>query len=347
LSVQCKDGKVSSISLPAENNFDVIRLVLAFIVFLVHSYELSHSSDLKPITYFLSSKVAVEAFFVISGFLITMSYARSKSLLSYAQKRIRRIYPAYTVSLLFFAVMLPLILCLPYDVYASLGYIKYLAVNAVFLNFITPSIPGVFENNLIPAINGALWTIKIEVMFYVCVPIVVWMCRKSRPIFVLAILYTMGFLYLALMKNFGWTILAKQLPGQLQFFVAGMLIYYFYEEIVSSRWLCLAILVLGFLLYYVGAIDILYPVSLALTIFILAFRFPVINLTKIGDLSYGVYIIHFPIVQTLISLGLFKFSGYIGLLVATIFVISGAFLMWHFVEKRFLFKSSYYLLKSP
>jgi hypothetical protein len=52
----------SSNSVPAQNNFDVIRLILAFIVFLVHSHVLSQSDDLKPIVLLLSSKVAVEAF---------------------------------------------------------------------------------------------------------------------------------------------------------------------------------------------------------------------------------------------------------------------------------------------
>ncbi len=43
----------------------------------------------------LSSGMAVKGFFVLSGFLIFMSFERSTSLSSYAMKRIRRIYPAY------------------------------------------------------------------------------------------------------------------------------------------------------------------------------------------------------------------------------------------------------------
>jgi peptidoglycan/LPS O-acetylase OafA/YrhL len=53
--------------------------------------------------------------------------------------------------------------------------------------------------------------------------------------------------------------------------------------------------------------------------------------------------VHFPIVQTLISFGMFERSAWKGLLLASFLVLSGAFLMWHFVEKRFLFKSSHYL----
>jgi peptidoglycan/LPS O-acetylase OafA/YrhL len=332
----------------SENNFDIIRLILAFIVFFVHSYDLSHSNDLESLTYFLSSKVAVESFFVISGFLIIMSYERSKTLSSYARKRIRRIYPAYMASLFFFAILLPIIECTSYGVYTSLSYMKYLAVNAVFLNFITPSIPGVFENNLIPAVNGAMWTIKIEVMFYVCVPVVAWLCKRSRPALILLLLYIIGFSYSVLMKNLNWThaaILAKQLPGQLQFFASGMALYYFYDKIMASGRLCLGVVILGFSLHYTGVSDILYPASLALVLCFFAFCLPAINLSKIGDLSYGVYIVHFPILQALISLGMFRYSGWGGLLVAIVLVIFGGYLMWHLVEKRFLFKNSHYLAK--
>jgi peptidoglycan/LPS O-acetylase OafA/YrhL len=332
--------------LPAQNNFDVIRLALAFIVFLAHSYDLSQSSDLKPLVSLLSSRVAVEAFFVISGFLIIMSYERSRSLPNYAQKRVRRIYPGYIVSVCFFAILLPLIEDVPAKIYTSFDYFKYLTVNALFLNFISPSIPGVFENNPIYAINGALWTIKIEVMFYVCIPFIAWICRKIHPLAILVLLYLTGFLYSNIIESLGWPVLAKQFPGQLQFFAAGIGLHYFYKKITQFPWHCFIIAIVGFLLHYMGLSNLLYPISLALTIYFLAFCVPTINLSRIGDLSYGVYILHFPILQTLISFGMFEKSGWGGLLLASFFVLSGAFLMWHLVEKRFLFSSSHYLPKN-
>jgi peptidoglycan/LPS O-acetylase OafA/YrhL len=329
-----------------QNNFDVIRLILAFTVFLAHSHELSQSSDLKPLILLLSSKVAVEAFFVISGFLIIMSYEKSVSLSNYARKRVRRIYPAYIVSLVFFATILPFIEEAPARTYISFDYFKYLIFNAIFLNFISPSLPGVFETNPIQAINGALWTIKIEVMFYMCIPLIAWMCRKTHPGVILAALYVMGVTYSNISESLGWNTLAKQLPGQLQFFAAGMGVYYLYDRIIKFRWHCLVAVIAGFLLHYMRLSDFLYPISLALTIYFFAFRVPTINLSRIGDLSYGVYIVHFPILQTLISFGMFDKSGWKGLLLASFLVLSGAFLMWHLVEKRFLFNSSHYLLRN-
>ncbi len=87
------------------NNFDAIRFGLAFIVFLVHTYELSRAEGLRFLSQILSSQVAVEAFFVVSGFLIFMSYEKSADIRKYAVKRARRIYPAYVAVVVLCALL--------------------------------------------------------------------------------------------------------------------------------------------------------------------------------------------------------------------------------------------------
>jgi peptidoglycan/LPS O-acetylase OafA/YrhL len=49
-------------------------------------------------------------------------------------------------------------------------------------------------------------------------------------------------------------------------------------------------------------------------------------------------------VQTLVSYGWFEASPYGALLLATLLVITGAFISWHLVEKPFLRKSSHYVI---
>lgn len=78
-----------------KNNFDLLRLIFAATVCFVHADELSGYAKIGWISQVLSSEVAVKAFFVVSGFLIFMSYERSSSLATYFIKRVRRIYPAY------------------------------------------------------------------------------------------------------------------------------------------------------------------------------------------------------------------------------------------------------------
>jgi peptidoglycan/LPS O-acetylase OafA/YrhL len=82
-----------------QNNFDLLRLIFAAIVCLVHAQILSGLSQLNLIPQILSSSVAVKAFFIVSGFLIFMSYERSASFKTYAIKRIRRIWLSYFVLL--------------------------------------------------------------------------------------------------------------------------------------------------------------------------------------------------------------------------------------------------------
>ena len=83
-----------------KNNFDLIRVILALIVFLVHAASLSGYSGLRLILDIFSAEIAVKSFFIISGFLIFMSYEKSKTISSYFSKRIRRIYPAYVFVIL-------------------------------------------------------------------------------------------------------------------------------------------------------------------------------------------------------------------------------------------------------
>ena len=84
------------------------------------------------------------------------------------------------------------------------------------------------------AVNGALWTLKIEVMFYVAVPIIVYLFRRLGHLPVIAALYALSLGYATLMawqaQRTGAGIyleLGRQLPGQLSYFMAGAFLYYF------------------------------------------------------------------------------------------------------------------------
>ena len=89
------------------NNFDLLRLLFAATVCLVHAYDLSGYPQLAWLARVLSPASALKGFFVVSGFLVFMSFERSSSLASYARKRIRRIYPAYFTVVMLCAVALP------------------------------------------------------------------------------------------------------------------------------------------------------------------------------------------------------------------------------------------------
>ncbi len=82
-----------------------------------------------------------------------------------------------------------------------------------FLNFVQPSLPGVFEANKLAAVNGALWTLKIEVMFYLSVPVFVFLFRKVSHLPMLALAYGASVAYAALMTAAAERTGAATAPG--------------------------------------------------------------------------------------------------------------------------------------
>ncbi|MFW9597601.1 MAG: acyltransferase, partial [Paludibacter sp.] len=81
--------------------------------------------------------------------------------------------------------------------------------------------------------------------------------------------------------------------------------------------------------------------ALAAIVFYLAFSFKKLNnFAKYGDVSYGMYIYHFPIINTFVAFGLFqKTNPIIATLGIIIIVMILSFFSWHFIEKKFLIKT--------
>ena len=330
------------------NNFDLLRFVFAFIVFFEHSGALSSMPELK-FTQYLSASMAAKSFFVVSGFLIFMSYERSSNLKKYISNRIRRIYPGYLFVIFSWAFTGALLSSLDFRDYFNIDWLKYVFYNTLFLNFLKPDLPGLFQDNILSEVNGALWTLKVEIMFYISVPLIVMAIRKYGVSPILLSIYFLSFSYQFLINLWGGFLaeeLGRQLPGQLVYFISGAAGYY-YKDLFKKYYLFLiTIASLFFIIPFFGNLSFFEPIFLAIIILYLSLIFPYVgNFTKYGDFSYGVYILHFPILQTLVQSGLFRSSPYLAFFLALVFVLVGAFLLWHLVEKHFLKKSSHYLAK--
>src|SRR5216117_1311503 len=88
------------------NNFDFLRFAMACIVIHTHSYVLAgvaYTGNLQRLKHldFGGASMAVNVFFLISGFLIASSFQNSASALHYLKKRMLRIYPGFAASLAF------------------------------------------------------------------------------------------------------------------------------------------------------------------------------------------------------------------------------------------------------
>ena len=337
-------------TLKSRNNFDHLRHLLAMGVFLFHVAELSRNEAFASFKTFISPAVAVHSFFIISGFLIFMSFERSSSIANYFEKRFRRIAPGYiAVVVLAFILLAPLSSLPPQSYYTSPESFKYLLANLSTLNFLHPTLPGVFEHNPIRAVNGALWTIKVEVLFYRSVPIIVAIGKRweiTRTLIVLAVLsalYTYA-MHMLVASNPLYEVLAHQFPAQLIFFAAGGLLYYYLEKFKRFAAIAVLLAILGFIVQKFMPSLPLYALSLAVIIIYLAIVFPYMgHIARHGDLSYGIYIWHFPLIQSFVALKLFDANPWFAFIALSLLVLLLSWLSWHLIEKPFLSKKSHYI----
>jgi peptidoglycan/LPS O-acetylase OafA/YrhL len=319
------------------NNFDVIRLVLAIFVVLVHTFHHTKIGDFALFGNYLSADYSVKGFFIISGYLIYRSLERSKDLTSYVVRRIARLYPAYLLVILICALVSAWVVD---GELAERNFFKYLAVNAIFLNFLQPSIDGVLVNHHVQAFNGALWTLKIEVMFYALVPMLFLVKERLRLavivcLFVASTGYYLLFEYLisSLEKPSLYT-LQKQLPGQLRYFCVGMFAAVNFQNHVDKGSLPTLFLVPCVLVFFPGwQVEVFKPVLLGFILFYLAFSFPIkIDLRRLGDMSYGVYIYHSPLLQLAIGLGFFAEEPWVSFSLFLLVLGVLAQLSWRLIE---------------
>lgn len=326
------------------NNFDLLRLLAAAGVMALHIYDLTAAPELAWL-HWIDTRIALCTFFIISGYLVFQSFEQTPRLARYADKRLRRIVPAYAVVIVLSVLVGAAITRLAWgDYWHSSATWKYLLSNLVFLNFLQPGLPGVFDTHPFTAVNGALWTIKVELMFYMAVPVFVWLVRRLGHHAVLGLGYLLaclwwgGFTALAMSTGKGLYVeLAKQMPGWLMFFLPGAWCYYERDRLRALGWPFGAVCVALLALTYVVELNYLYPLALAGCVFYVAFGVRWLgNFTRFGDLSYGIYILHFPIIQVLVHFGAFRASPWGGLALVVPLVLAAAWLSWHLVEAPML-----------
>jgi peptidoglycan/LPS O-acetylase OafA/YrhL len=333
-----------------ENCFDFLRIIFCAIIILSHLYELSQCEKLKFLSFFYEIGIlGLQAFFIISGFLVAKSYRRTSTLKKYFVKRIKRLFPAYLFLLLVTVVGISFFSKLSFfDYFTNIDVYKYLAWNAIFLNFMHPCLPGIFENNLLCSINGALWTLKVEESFYIVLPLIFYLIKKAKKVStILLIIYFSSLLYWYVMDDvFNKPLLAKQMPGYLAFFSVGIFLNLNLDYVLkySKRLFVIAIISLLFTYFFRFQINILYPAAFGLLIIIIAYNISFLNnFGKYGDFTYGLYIYHFPIIQIFRQYNLFeKYNPIIMAIVVILITLFFAMFSWFFIEKRFLdrFKKS-------
>lgn len=323
-----------------KNNFDFLRLVAAAMVLLSHQRVLMGMPDIGLDKHFSLGSLGVCIFFIISGYLVTQSWQRDPNALRFLTRRFLRIWPGlFMVTCAAALIVGPIASSLDAKSYFSSPelheYFRALRLTQMRLR-----LPGVFTLNPYPRIvNGSLWTIPLEVHWYL----------------VLAIAGLLGILrwrWLALIVVASFAIYhfctyhgdRNRWNEYGLFFLAGALLSLFRDRWAERSVALVTItLTIGALLFMSGwdVLGVLIAMP-GLVIFTGEASTPFLRrFGRFGDLSYGIYIYAFMVQQTLIWK--FGVSGSFAyhLLSAVVVTFICAWLSWHLVEKPALsFKPS-------
>jgi len=301
-----------------DNNFDALRLFAAVLVLFSHSFALVGRDEPKLGSTSLGV-VGVEIFFAISGFLVVKSWLSQPRLRPFLVKRGLRILPALVVTLILSAYVLGLFT-------TTLAWNDYLLstvplrhvldtvvalVSAGAVGHIEYFLPGVFTENPHHAVNGSLWTLPVEVRAYYVIALLGmlglllrWMPAVAGAGLVAVAAISMG----GDLPVIGST--ADRLAGQqemlmlLAIFMTSALLYLQRDRIrlgapaaaiAAVAWLALAWTDLG------PSVAI---VTVPFVALFAAYRSsPRLRvLSRHGDMSYGVYLLAFPVTQVIVMI---------------------------------------------
>lgn len=335
------------------NNFNLLRLILASLVVFSHAPVLLDGDHRRePLMAIFNTltlgHIAVDGFFLLSGYLIVKSWLSEPLPIAFLKKRVLRIYPAFVVASVLCALVVgPLgaASVIPYFVdFSATGYLKSL----VFLR--VPVVPAVFEGTRDPTVNGSMWTIFFEFLCYLTVLVLgVIGAVKNRRIWAGI---TVVALALFCLQGFGVSIASMNFSHQVFrlvpiFFVGGCF-YLYRSEIVFNKPLAVlfaVILVSSMFERKIAELAVITSGAYLLFFFATA-RIPMLAaVNRLPDISYGIYLYAWPVKKLI--LWYFPSISLAALISVSFFasVVLG-FASWKLVEAPFL-KLKSKRMKSP
>lgn len=335
------------------NNIGILRILFAVFVIVSHSPEIIDGNRSREIFSRLFGtvslgEVAVDGFFLVSGYLITKSFAERRELWPYLLKRIARIVPGYLVSFWLCVLVLAPLGHADRKMFSLHGILHQLHMNLVLRE---PDATGVFRGLPIPALNGSMWTISYEFRCYLIVPLIAaaaWAIHISMSKMrwgVLAVTCA------ALLANSMQSIqvrtgaltdvtgIANLDVRFLGVFGVGALFYLFREKIPLNPYLAGAFVVpLLAGLFFQRTAEAVLAIFGGYLIFWFALKaraFRVGELAARNDISYGVYLYAWPI-QILLVWYHPAINPWLLSAVAIVGASMAGFASWHLIEKPIL-----------
>lgn len=211
---------------------DGLRGIAVLLVLWYHVWEISFLSpgpalDFIPATGF----IGVHLFFFLSGFVISYPFVRAMLTAKpqptwghFAWRRFIKIVPSYALSIaaayaIGYAQIQP-----------NASTVPDLVTHLLFIHTWFPDRYG--------TIDGVLWTLAVEVEFYLIFPLI-WWCFKRKPWLTAAVMIAIAWAWRAYMAQCCYLTLFEQweenVPGYLDIFAFGMIAAYVFTRF-GDRW---------------------------------------------------------------------------------------------------------------
>jgi len=326
------------------SGFDYLRLILAVAVVAMHTVIVSHGqlvevalweSPARPML-----RLILPMFFALSGFLVSGSLERTRTLGVFVGLRIIRIVPALAIEVLLSALVLgPLLTSLTLGAYVSDPQFARYFLN--ILGHIHYTLPGVFETNPFPRIvNAQLWTVPFELYCYASLTLLalIGAVRRRWLVPLGAVALTVAYL---VRNQFAYGSFIPHTPGPMPgillvvSFLFGSTLYLYRDKVRLGLLPGLGALAASMVLVSVVPYgDYLAPLPVAyLTVWLGMSNPRRVGIISGADYSYGLFLYGYPIQQTIASLGPWTHHWYINLAGTLAIAVVVAALSWHWVEK--------------
>jgi peptidoglycan/LPS O-acetylase OafA/YrhL len=353
-----------SVQINRNNNFDLIRLFAACQVFFIHSYTYLHLKGCDGFVNVLTHFPGVIMFFAISGFLISSSYDRHSNLKTYFKNRFLRIYPALWVCLLFSIGILVYFGVINTSVLLTKQFYLWLFAQLSVGQFYTANF---LRGYGVGSPNGSLWTIPVELSFYVILPIIVLLFKRIKVPYKLLVLIIASILFNIVLYAYGqnhavvngthfvfthqanssqiviYKLLKYSILPYLYCFLTGSVLYFMWGKVHRFFegkfliWILIYLLICGVFhikpSYDIASVSNLFANTILACLTIsAAFTLPNTGrFLKHNDISYGLYIYHFVIVNVFVQLRWTQ--SWMVFLFIVFLAVTLAICSWLFIEK--------------
>lgn len=326
-----------------DNNFNLLRMIGAVVVVIAHGFNIKsgvvESENSFENAIYLTGFRALDLFFVFSGFLVTASLINRQDSIKFWVARVLRIFPALIlVSIVIVVTIGPINTALPFNTYLFNSQTWLYPLVTGLTTYPDWRLPGVFHDLPVSeAVNVPIWTLRYEfILYFALFASSLLGVLKDKRLFaagLAVLLFT--YLYLTISTSLRENIVfADHLSHFTISFAYGSAIWMFRDRIPLSRLLICGLWLIAFVVRNTAFLEISTIIAVGYTYFWLAYipSGAVRRYNKLGDYSYGLYVIHWPIGQTLLT----HFPEMPPLEIGLISLVVGlplAIASWHLLER--------------